>query len=424
MWKSLLFVLWSGISSPLLVSQEKPVSDPPGMDAPFLRTLAVDPHDDTGMRSELKRLIEPGLYRRQEGEEFSFWKFKIVRQGYLVQCPEGDLGRVTVWSFDSEGNRFRQWILDEEGRVTEFEVQVVDREIQSRSTVRSESGDPLMEVTYFMNDDQALVKRIVTQRNPAGDKKWSSDWKWESGPDEELKVEREPKWFFLLILLGWVVPTVGIVLWYQAHVRKREAQRTEELEDSVKNLGLDFVAEAQPALLAELGDFPVFKPGRSKELKNLITADTEDLLLSLFDYRYVTGHGKSKKTHRLTAVLVRPSNLRLPSCQLRPTVAIFDRIGSFFGMQDINFPGNPAFSKAFVLKADNEEEVRQFFDDPLLDFFAERPDICFELRPSGFVYYRQGKRVETEADKITEFFGEAYSVLKAIQERQDRSPSI
>ena len=87
-------------------------------------------------------------------------------------------------------------------------------------------------------------------------------------------------------------------------------------------------------------------------------------------------------------------------------------------------PLNPAFSKAFVLKADNEEEVRQFFDDPLLDFFAERPDICFELRPSGFVYYRQGKRVETEADKITEFFGEAYSVLKAIQERQDRSPSI
>ena len=73
--------------------------------------------------------------------------------------------------------------------------------------------------------------------------------------------------------------------------------------------------------------------------------------------------------------------------------------------------------------SESEEETREFFDEPLLDFFAARPDICFELQQGVFIYFRQWKRVEPVGDKMRDFLGEAYTVLQALNERRSRSAS-
>ncbi|MEM7479398.1 MAG: hypothetical protein AAF483_30815, partial [Planctomycetota bacterium] len=155
--------------------------------------------------------------------------------------------------------------------------------------------------------------------------------------------------------------------------------------------------------------------------KNLILADTPELKMGIFDYQFTVGHGKEKRVHRVSVVVVQSPGLSVPRCNLRPERRFLDSIGALLGKQDIDFDEHPEFSKAFVLKSDQEEETRAFFDKGLLDYFSQHPDISFELRPGAFLYFRQWARVDPESKKLQEFLGEGFSLLEAIKERQERA---
>jgi len=70
--------------------------------------------------------------------------------------------------------------------------------------------------------------------------------------------------------------------------------------------------------------------------------------------------------------------LRLPTFSLRPE-SFFHKIGAAIGMQDIDFEEHADFSDNFVLTGDDEQLVRQFFDNGLLNEFANAKESASRL---------------------------------------------
>jgi hypothetical protein len=223
-------------------------------------------------------------------------------------------------------------------------------------------------------------------------------------------------WIGIIVL----VVVLGIILVIAIGSRLREKKRTGRLEVVVAEMGLEFRSIGDPELLGRLGVFPLMNVGRSQELKNLILGDTSQGQLALFDFRYVTGHGKHKKTHRQSVLAMEAPELQqLPVFNMRPE-GFWDKVGGVFGMQDVDFDDHVEFSKQFVLKGESEEELRPYMDRDLLDFFAARPGVCCEARPGVFLYYRRRKRVAPEAELLQGFLEEGMMVFVALMERQIR----
>ncbi|MEC9093248.1 MAG: hypothetical protein VX438_11115 [Planctomycetota bacterium] len=428
-----MIVVWaSGLSG-----QQEPenrVPRPETMSQALLQSLLAEPHSPEDLIPEISSVPRPGVYRfrfatgLKDAQADGYLKLKVVRRRFLVQHPlkmEG-LAGVVVWAFDDQLKTPRHWSGTREGKILEHHVSYGDKQLFTESLATVANGKPLLELNYRVDEEGNLVGIQGVYREGEEEMPWQLVLERAGEPDLELQkhwIERNLVLFMVSIHLCWIVPTVLFLIFYPIYVRKQEAKRTLELRAATEELGLDFAAEGDLELNEELASLPLTTIGRARELKNLISADTPDLQLGMFDYKFVVGHGKSKKTRRLTAIAVRSADLRLPSCHLRPKRAILDTVGAMFGRQDINFENHEKFSQAFVLKSESEEETREFFDEPLLDFFAARTDICFELQQGSFIYFRQWKRVEPVAEKIRDFLGEAYVVLQALNDRQSRSDS-
>ena len=222
----------------------------------------------------------------------------------------------------------------------------------------------------------------------------------------------------------WIVPiiwavilvVIGTVVYIS---RKREKARTAKLAAIFQDLGYPFQADLDPARIEHLSSFPLMNIGHSKKLKNVITVETPQADLAMFDYRYVTGHGKHRKVHQQTVMSVESSVLIQPVFNLYPE-GFWSKVGAAFGGQDIDFPEHPDFSTGYVLKGDSEEEIRLYMDMTLLDFFTAQGNICCEAREGAILYYRRRTRVEPDPDQLQHFMEEGMRVMEELVNRQSR----
>jgi Na+/melibiose symporter-like transporter len=99
-------------------------------------------------------------------------------------------------------------------------------------------------------------------------------------------------WIGIIVL----AVVLGIILMIVIGSRLREKKRSGRLEVAVAEMGLEFRAIGDPALLTRLGAFPLMNVGRRQELKNLVMGDTSQGQLAMFDFRFITGHGKHQQT--------------------------------------------------------------------------------------------------------------------------------
>ena len=222
-------------------------------------------------------------------------------------------------------------------------------------------------------------------------------------------------WLIITLIAVGVIALVGTIIAVNKHLEK---VRREALEKFAEELSLNFFADGHEQLMNKVNDFKLFNSGHSRKMANVILGETEIVNVAIFDYRYTTGSGKHQHTHHQTVVAMDSSDLNIPSFTMRPE-SLFDWFGSVLGLQDIDFDEHPKFSKMFVLKGENEEAIREFFDMELLDFFAERKGITFEGSPGRFIYFKGGKA--TKPEEMRSYLEEGYSVYSAFQSRLSRN---
>ncbi len=214
---------------------------------------------------------------------------------------------------------------------------------------------------------------------------------------------------FVAIFGGMLLLVGGIVYlcW------RYEVKRTERLHEIANDLGLPFFPKGDHTIIDRLDRMHLFSQGRSKKLKNMLHGESNNVEVAIFDYRYTVGSGKNSNTYHQTVIYFRSPQLKLPQFDLRPE-GFWHKIGSAFGYQDIDFASHPQFSRAYLLRGENEANIRAFFDEELLSFFETQKKISVEARGDQLVFYRQQKRIKP--DEVQDFLQDGFQVFSMLKD--------
>ncbi|MDP6107162.1 MAG: hypothetical protein QGI33_01860 [Candidatus Brocadiia bacterium] len=147
--------------------------------------------------------------------------------------------------------------------------------------------------------------------------------------------------------------------------------------------------------------------------------DAKGIEVAIFDYRYTTGGGKSSHTWSQTVICFWSEMLKLPEFSMRPE-HVFDKIGSFLGFQDIDFPRYPTFSKKYLLKGSDEEVIRAVFNESVLAFCEGILGLSTEGAGTCLVYYRSRKKVKPP--EIMGFMEDGFRVFELFASGRPKVP--
>lgn len=210
--------------------------------------------------------------------------------------------------------------------------------------------------------------------------------------------------FAVYLFIAFVVLAVGfIVLSIRA-----DRKRSEALGRIADEMGFKYASDPGEGFLSRYPSFHLFSQGRSPDVRNLLRGQAGGLEVSIFDYSYVTGHGKHRHTWRQTVLAFDIDDADLPAFSLRPET-MFHKVGQWFGYKDIDFETHAEFSRKYLLRSSEEEAVRGLFDDRVLEYYESNPNVCTEGRGGRLVYYRALKRIDPS--EVRTFLEEGFRVL-------------
>ncbi len=201
---------------------------------------------------------------------------------------------------------------------------------------------------------------------------------------------------FMLLPCVIIVLVGGLVVFFTYYSYRQEKQRTADLQRVADELGFEFLPQGDNAFLSNQGSSYLFSLGRSKRFSNLMRGKTKNLNAAVFDYRYITGSGRRSHTWSQTVVGFQLDAASLPTFSLRPE-SMWDKVGEWFGYQDINFESYPVFSKNFLLRGSDEMAIRNLFTDAVLMFVETKLGCCIEGDGNWLLFYRHNRRVDPTA---------------------------
>lgn len=206
--------------------------------------------------------------------------------------------------------------------------------------------------------------------------------------------------FIGIVVLIFII-LICMVVWYY------NKQRQKALKQLAESLNFTFSAKGDQSTLDAMRGFHLFSQGHSRKISNVLTGKFNDIPVTVMDYRYTTGGGKSSHTWSQTVIVIESEKLALPVFILRPE-NLFDKIGSAFGKKDINFETSPLFSKRYLLRGDDEASIRLIFNQWIIEYYERHPGLSTEGDGRKLIYYRISKSVSP--DKIQTFLQEGYEI--------------
>jgi hypothetical protein len=207
-------------------------------------------------------------------------------------------------------------------------------------------------------------------------------------------------WFFVTIL-GVVV--VGGIIGWRLDQKRQEALRTWAFARGwrVRPGGGEGPLLEHPAV-------KLFHLGHSRRCNCVIEGDLGGQPLQLFDYRYVTGHGKNRTTHQYwVAILNLPYPVR--PLRIRPENP-FDKVGEFLGADDIDFE-SAEFSRRFFVTADDRKWAYDIIHARMMEFLlASSGGHSLEFGSHELVVFNRG-------GGKAEHYEAAMALLQGIRDR-------
>jgi hypothetical protein len=193
------------------------------------------------------------------------------------------------------------------------------------------------------------------------------------------------------LVAGGAIATVGGVVYA---VYLGEKKRNAAMQIVAQTMGFSYEEACDGDSLALLGgDLPVFQRGHSKKAKRVMRGKLADRDVTLCDYTYTTGGGKSSHTHRQTLLLFTDGARGMPDFALSPE-NVFHRLAEIFGYQDIDFDQYPEFSKRYLLRGEDEAGIRRVFTSEALAFLGGTTGWCVQTRGGRLAIFREGKYIE------------------------------
>jgi hypothetical protein len=196
----------------------------------------------------------------------------------------------------------------------------------------------------------------------------------------------------IIVALG-IAGTIGLLGVVIVAVVKKERERREAMRQVAATMGFRF-AEKQGAddVAPFVGELPLFQRGHSKKAPAVLTGETAGRPVTVLDWQFTVGGGKNSHTYQQT-VVVFPEVGGLPDFEAAPE-HLLHRIGQVFGYQDIDIESDEAFSKAVLLRGNDEAAIRRVFNANVRGLMRREAKLSIESRGGRLAIYRSGKRCE------------------------------
>jgi hypothetical protein len=140
---------------------------------------------------------------------------------------------------------------------------------------------------------------------------------------------------------------VGVAIGLIFH--SMEKARTNKIKSIFSDMGLVVSEIPNKRVFQQLENYPLMDIGRGKRFKNLVSIETPQAQLKMFDYRYIINDDEHSTSHKQTVLEVTSEFLNIPVFNLRRE-RMWDKVASVFGGQDIDFSDHPAFQTNLSLK--------------------------------------------------------------------------
>lgn len=199
-----------------------------------------------------------------------------------------------------------------------------------------------------------------------------------------------------------VVIGIGMMQWSQQRDRKRH----QEIRQAVMRMGLmprdqGTAPDLAPFALSRLGDRgAVSWPGVSFAVDGgqvticeyiaVRQVERRDLENYRSEDRFYRQNRSEDRFYRQTVLLFKAEYLRAPAFYLRPA-GIGDKIKQLFHQTAIDFPHHPDFAQAYLLRGNDESQIRQFFTDQKLNMLTRYRGWYVEGNGQRLICYRLGE---------------------------------
>jgi hypothetical protein len=200
------------------------------------------------------------------------------------------------------------------------------------------------------------------------------------------------EWLIFILFLALAAGILALALYH-------EKKRREALERVAAQLGMRFSAQLPEEIRSRLlqAGFGLFERGHGRRFYNSMSKRLIDgTEITVFDYQYTSGSGEGSRTYRQSVFYAYHEDLHLPRFRLHPENAFFHGIAKAFGMQDINFESHPKFSRSYLLRGENEAQVRLRFHPGVLGFWEQHPNYCAEGAGAHLILWQNDRQVSPE----------------------------
>ncbi len=209
------------------------------------------------------------------------------------------------------------------------------------------------------------------------------------------------------IFFGWLI--------YKKTRKTRSALSMFALE-----MGYSFEPKDKGLMTADFFQFPLFRRGSSRGIKNVLKGQFEGVKFTLFEYWYRDSEGSPN--YYMVVAFPMDKGI-LPDFEFR-NESITDKIRERFGYKDIDFEFDPEFSKRYLLRGSDERAVRELFHEDIRSFFnipKKRKLGGVEGGGQWLVYYQStvdymGRAIEKYIQDIRGCLDDAYEVFIAFQQ--------
>lgn len=198
----------------------------------------------------------------------------------------------------------------------------------------------------------------------------------------------------ILIVLVFVALAIGLMVFaHYQHVRRRN-----ELAAEAARLGWTFVADKNRELGQQFADLRCLNKGSNRYAFNLMYGKCAGRAACGFDYHYETystdSKGNRQTHHHYFSVAMIETDLPLKPLLIR-TEGFFDRVGEFFGMDDIDFE-SAQFSREFHVSSPDRKWAFDVIHQATMEFLLDAPRFTIELHGPRVFVYRNNRFQPTE----------------------------
>lgn len=215
------------------------------------------------------------------------------------------------------------------------------------------------------------------------------------------------------VVAAWVllaaVPLAIVILKIED---RRKAKRLKELEAAVSLLGLIFEPldkggsqSRPPSLPPPIWDFNVMKQSSAATIQWMANGKYRNTPVWLFDYSF--GTGEASETSMEWTVTAWKTWTNVPEFELRGT----ELRNMIKEHREFQWADHKIFFKNYWLRGPDEQTLRSYFTDPMIQYFEGHPGWGIESRDGCMLVYQSGLAEPAKLPGLVEEMHSVYQLM-------------